>query len=146
MLVNGSTNVQTFGSECFADCKLLSSVSFGDKLTTLGTGCFSGCETLGQISLPGTLTAIPDRCFYNCYSLTNMTIPTGVSRIGNMAFFNCIRLTILTIPGSSITTIAADAFAGVPMTNLNIFYQASSAYVKSWVEGLGIAADHIHPI
>lgn len=148
MLVSGNRYVQTIGTECFADCKHLGSVSLGNRLTTLGAGCFSGCEALGAVSLPTTLSAIPDRCFSGCYALANVTIPTGVTRIGSMAFFNCIRLTILTIPGTGLTSIAADAFAGVPLSNLNLYYRPAgiSSYVESWAKGLGIAEDHIHTI
>ena len=132
----------------FRRFKQLDNASLGNKLTTLGTGCFSGCEKLGSVSLPATLTAIPDRCFYNCYSIGNVTIPTSVTKIGNMAFYNCIRLKILTIPGTGITSIAPDSFAGVPLTDLGIWYR-SAGYLDSWITQLkqqGLSADHIHTI
>lgn len=148
MLVNGCKNVRTVGTECFADCKRLGSASFGNRLMAFGTGCFSGCESLNAVSLPTSLSAIPARCFYNCYALTNVTIPTGVTTIGSMAFFNCIRLSILTIPGTSLTSISADALAGVPLAGLNIYYRSTGpgSYIESWLKGLGIAADHVHTI
>ena len=131
--INGCKNVQTIGTECFADCKQMGSASLGNKLTTLGTGCFSGCEKLNSVSMPLTLTAIPDRCFYGCYAISNITIPNNVTKIGNMAFYNCIRLSILTIPGTGITSIAPDAFAGVQMSNISLFYRPST-YIDAWLE------------
>lgn len=148
MLVNGNKNVQSVGTECFAGCRRLGTVAFGSRLTTLGAGCFSGCEALSSVGLPATLVSIPDRCFYNCYALSNLTIPASVTKIGNMAFFNCIRLSMLTIPGTGITAIAADAFTGVPLASLNIYYRSAggSSYIESWAKSLGIAQDHLHTI
>lgn len=143
--VNGFKNTQSLGTECFAECKKLGNASFGSKLTTMGAGCFSGCEKLGSISLPAMLTSIPDRCFYNCYAISNVTIPISVTRIGNQAFYNCIRLSILTIPGGSITSIAADSLAGVPISSLSVWYRSTS-YMDGWVSGLGLTADRIHTI
>lgn len=145
---NGCKNLLTIGTECFKDCKQLGTVSLGNKLTTLGRGCFMNCEKLSSVSFSSTLTAIPDRCFYNCYAISNITIPISVTKIGNMAFYNCIRLAILTVPGTGITSIATDSFAGVPMTNLSIYYRPSSpaGYFDNWVTGLSLPADHIHSI
>lgn len=151
LAMNGCKHVQTIGAACFSDCGQLGSVSLGDRLTSLGAGCFSGCEKINSISLPATLTAIPDHCFYNCYGITNLTLPVNLTKIGNMSFFNCIRLTILTIPGTAITSIAADAFAGVPLSNLGIWYHPStpSGYTDNWIAQLqlqGLSASHIHTI
>lgn len=146
---SGCKNVLTIGEECFADCRQLGTVSVGNKLTTLGNGCFSGCEKLGSVHLSSLLSAIPDRCFYNCYALSNVTVPISVTRIGNMAFYNCIKLSILTFPGTGITSIAADSFAGVPFSSLQVWYRATadaSSYLETWLKAPAQSAIQLHAI
>lgn len=144
---SGCKNVTTIGSSCFTDCKAMTNVSLGSRLTTLGADVFSGCERLSGVSLPATLTTIPDRCFYNCYALSSISIPVSVTRIGSMAFFNCISLKTVTVPGTALTAIAADAFAGAPLSDMGIWYHSvAGSFLDGWLATSGIPAANRHPI
>lgn len=146
--ITGCKNVTTIGAACFAECTQMTSAALGSKLTTLGADAFSGCTRLSGVTLPGTLTAIPDRCFYNCHALETLGLPLGTTKIGAMAFFNCIGLRTITIPGTSLSSIAPDAFAGVPLNLVGVWYHATTtgSYLESWLAASGIPAANQHAI
>ena len=107
MIPNTVTNI---GSEAFARCAKLTSVTIPGSVTSIGDSAFADCTSLTSVAIPEGVTNIGDDAFENCIGLTKVTIPDGVTSIGYYAFSFCTSLTNVTIP-NSITNIMDSAFA-----------------------------------
>ena len=99
------------GSEVFAGCTSLSSITIPSGITEIGNGTFENCQGLTNITLPDNITSIGSSAFAYCTSLSSITIPSGVTSIGYNAFGGCTSFTSIIIP-SGVTSIDADAFNG----------------------------------
>jgi hypothetical protein len=58
------------GTECFSNCRSLSSIDLPDSVSSLGARCFSGCDNLASIVLDESIVSIGTSCFSPCLSLT----------------------------------------------------------------------------
>ena len=58
-------------------------------VTAIGTNAFASCATVTSVTIPNTVTNIGDYAFYSCTSLTSAPIPNSVTTIGNSAFQGC---------------------------------------------------------
>lgn len=97
----GVTNV---GSDAFAGCEQLTSVTLADSVIRIDGHAFLDCSRLSQIILPEGLKEIGDGAFTNCLGLTGMDLPNGLERIGHRAFSECANITMIEIPDSVIST------------------------------------------
>jgi hypothetical protein len=97
------------GSQCFAYCPKLTSVTIPSSVTSLGKNCFENCTGLTSVTIPSSVTELGNYCFYNCYSLTSITIPSSITSLPNYCFSHCSGLTSITIP-SSVTSLEAYCF------------------------------------
>ncbi len=121
VVLNGARyRVTDMRSECFKDCKSLTSISLPDSVTSLGNSCFSGCVTLKNINLPAPVTMLGDSCFSRCESLTSISLPDSVTSLGNSCFTRCESLTSISLP-DSITSLGNSCFSGcVSLRNINL--------------------------
>ena len=103
--------VTSIGSSAFYNCRGMTSVTIPSSVTSIGSSAFYGCSGLTSVTIPEGVTSIGDYAFYNCTSLTSVTIPDGVTSIGSSAFYNCTSLTSVTIP-EGVTSIGSYAFEG----------------------------------
>lgn len=55
----------------------------------LACGCFANNKVLQTLTLPDGLTHIPTAAFYKCENLQEVIIPTTVTRVENFAFYGC---------------------------------------------------------
>ncbi len=98
-------------SYAFRNCKGLTSVTIGNRVTSIGDSAFYGCSGLTSISISNSVTSIGIKAFYNCSGLTSISISNSVTSIGEYAFYGCSGLTSISIP-NSVTTIGESAFSG----------------------------------
>jgi hypothetical protein len=110
---NIPTTITSIGGNAFADCNVLSNVTFnsGSNLATIEDYAFFGCSTIASITIPATVTSIGEGVFLYCTSLSSITIPATVTSIGNAAFSGCNVLSTVTFAsGSILETIGESAF------------------------------------
>ena len=86
-------NVTSIGSEAFAYCKGLTSVTIPNSVTSIGNKVFYRCLGLTSVTIPNSVTTIGEYAFSRCSGLTSVTIPNSVTSIGYYAFYNCSGLT-----------------------------------------------------
>ena len=101
-------------SNAFTGITTLKNVTIGNNTTSIGTSAFQGCSGITSITIPSNLTTIGTSAFQGCSGITSITIPISVVTIGTSAFQGCSKLSIITIESSSITSIGASAFTGLP--------------------------------
>ncbi len=102
-------NVVTLGSNVFANCAALASVSLGEKLTSIGGQCFLNCTTLTEALLPDTVTEIGTDVFNGCAALTTAKLSDALTDLPAYTFNECVSLTTVKMP-PYLTTIGERAF------------------------------------
>ncbi len=107
--LSAATGMKNIPYACFADCALLSSISFPKNITTISDYAFSN-TALQSVELFVGLTSIGDYSFNGCSSLSSVVLPNGIVSIGESAFYNDTALTSIYIP-ASVSSIGANAFA-----------------------------------
>ena len=104
----------TIESNAFAKCLDLINLTFPASLTNIGTDAFSECPKLASVIFPSNsnLTSIENLAFSGCTSLTNVTFPENLTSIGDYEFSGCTSLTSVTFPiNSNLTSIGEYAFS-----------------------------------
>jgi hypothetical protein len=91
-----------------------------------GVGLFEGATTLSTVTAPNTLTTVGDYCFQNS-AVTTVRLPVSVTTVGQFAFHDCTNLTSLALDATTPPTVAADAFEGVNVTDLNLTVPGDAA-------------------
>ena len=107
----GGKPVTSIGSDAFAGCSGLTSVTIGNGVTRIGEWAFYGCNSLTSVTIPDSVTSIGSDAFSGCSGLTSVEIPDGIISIEDGAFSGCTELTSVTIP-DSVTSIGYYAFSG----------------------------------
>ena len=102
-------HVEYIGSNAFRNCKNITSVKMGDKLTKIGINAFEGCTSLKNVKLSEKLESICGIAFRNCSSLESVTLPEGINEIGHYAFLGCDKLKSISLL-DSVTSIGKEAF------------------------------------
>ena len=103
MLVAGCVNthipssVTNIGSDAFANCKFLESITLHEGITQIGDYAFNYCENLTAISLPRSLEFIGLDAFRGCHSLQSIVIPKNVEDIERNPFVDCGQLKSITV-------------------------------------------------
>ncbi len=95
--------IKSCGSDCFASCNSLSSVTIGNGLSRLSPRMFSGCTSLESIDIPDNIVQIGERAFDSCSSLSSVTIPSSVKNMEIYAFASCYNLQSAEIIGNGLT-------------------------------------------
>ncbi len=105
--------VRKIGNGAFKGMSNLETVTFRNTKETIefGTDVFAYCSNLQSITLPGSPTEIPAGMFKDCVSLTNMPSPSSLRKIGAAAFSGCSNMYFATLP-NDITEIGEMAFFG----------------------------------
>jgi len=80
-------------------------------VTAIGSNAFAYCENMSSISIPNSVTTIYSQAFLWCLSLTSVTIPDGVTSIDDEAFKNCGMLRTINMP-DNVPYIGRDVFYG----------------------------------
>ena len=95
----------------FANCSLLTSMTFVDGVTKVGYGIANGCTTLTEINIADTVTSIDGYAMCNT-GITSLTIPKKVTSLGNYAIADCKNLTEVNIVGNVTANSNRPAFNG----------------------------------
>ena len=109
-----SYQVTDIGSQAFAYCNNLNSVSLPEGLRAIGTWAFRACTKLTSITIPSSVEKIGQEAFYHCKSLASLIIPqdSKLTTIDAYAFEDCDSLVSVFIP-SSVEKIEIMAFSGI---------------------------------
>ena len=102
--------VTVIGSNAFADCTHLTSVTLPDTITILEEYAFAWCHQLQSVNIPYGVTTIGRSAFVWCGSLAEIIIPTTATSIGDSAFHGCSKVTQIYIP-ANVDTIGSGVFA-----------------------------------
>ncbi|MDR2130962.1 MAG: leucine-rich repeat protein [Odoribacteraceae bacterium] len=111
------------------------------------TGVFEDAVSLTSVIVPNTLVTIGDDCFKNS-PVASVTLPATLTTIGAGAFSDCAALTSITLAAATPPTVAADAFEGITMAEIELTvpsdatnaYREADIWKKMTVNGLSPAA------
>jgi hypothetical protein len=120
-------SVEAIGKRAFLLCFSLNSVNIPQNITVIESGVFNSCTSLKSITIPNSVTQIESTAFMGCESFISVVIPDSVKSIGVEAFLSCTHLSNITIP-ESVTSIELKAFANCPQ--LTIYGQKDSCAEK----------------
>lgn len=98
------------GSEVFAGCTALETVTLAAGTKSIPMGTFMDCKSLHTVHLPDTVMSINMDAFKNCGALPGIDLPPQLKTIEVGAFCGCRSLKKLQIP-ATVTEIGTDAFA-----------------------------------
>ena len=93
--------------EAYAD--QIRAVSFGEGVTYIGSDAFAGCANLRSVSFSSTVEMIGNFAFL-ATGLREIAVPEGVVAVGQQAFSMCNALRYASLP-STITWLDATVFA-----------------------------------
>ena len=124
-------SVTSIGDGAFVLCDSLSSITIPNGVTSIGINTFAYCSSLSSIALPNSVTSIGFHAFLGCYNLTSITIPNGVTSIGDCAFDGCSSLTSITIP-NSVTSIGWNAFDQCYFADENFVNNSNCSSENVW--------------
>lgn len=101
----------------------LTSITIPENVTVIGSEAFARCTSLASVTFEGTssVATIGAGAFDGCTALTNVELPASVAEIENFAFQNCLNLQSLTIKSSSLITLGS-----VIVDNSVIIYVSSN--------------------
>ena len=113
-----NTIQKIYGSNAFAGCGNLTSLTLPDLVSTLAQGAFYNCSSITSLHLPNNLAYLEGAStFMNCASLRSITLPAGLTtNIGKNMFAFCSSLSSVTFAGTLIPSVSTNAF--VQCTNL----------------------------
>lgn len=101
--------LKSIGTESFAGCEQLTSITLVEGINHMGDRAFASCKALTAVKLPSTLSKVPFEAFEGCSSLVNLEILHGVLEISARAFANCSSLESFTLP-RSVNHVETHAF------------------------------------
>ena len=94
----------------FIDCKSITSMKFGNKVTSLQKYVCRNAAGLEELYLSTALKEIPEEAFYGCKALHRLSIGNNTSVIGDNAFTMC-SLPGINLEKVKLTSIGKYAFS-----------------------------------
>lgn len=95
LTISGSGKIKQWA---FARRNDVKAVEINEKITEIGSDSFAYCYSLTSVSMPNDVIRIDSFAFRDDRSLTSIKIPDTVEEIGEMAFFECSSLASMVIP------------------------------------------------
>lgn len=84
----------------FADCRALTNIAFGTRVTCIGDFAFNSCLHLKNLEITNGLDTIGSAAFFGCTGLARVTLGKELTSLGNTAFGSCRALTNITFLGN----------------------------------------------
>ena len=110
--INGENySVKSVGSNAFANCGSIRSLTIENGVETIGNSAFNWCWQLESANFASTITSIGNNSFSGC-KLSSVILPEGVQQIGSYSFSNCNELKRVSLP-STTKSIGDGAFRGL---------------------------------
>ena len=97
------------------------------SVTSIGSEAFAGCSGLTSVTIGESVTSIGYEAFWNCSGLTEVTIPNSVTSIGFEAFRYCSGLTKVNYLGTVDKWVKIDFKNGLSSPT----YYAEDLYVNN---------------
>ncbi len=119
-------SLHTLGEDAIRGNTTLSKLRLGTGLRQMGKGALSG-NALTSVTLPEGLTALPELALENNIWLEDAYLPSTLAEIGPGAFKNCSSLAYLVVNRAQLPAIAADAFEGTKLADVDIAATATKA-------------------
>lgn len=95
------TNVESFGDECFKNCRSLRNVILNEEISYIPNGAFKGCTYLESVIYNGINNVmIGEKCFKDCKRLKE--IPSFVHILNKYAFAGCSSIKEVTLTDTNI--------------------------------------------
>lgn len=128
----------SLGQGAFKACTKLETVSFTKhhRILTIGNYAFDSCTSLEVVTMYDGVRTIGSSAFYNCNKLSSCVLGDGLQEIRVNAFGQCAKLEYVTIP-ASVKRIEKFAFEGMPTNNTSserkrwIIFEAPSTWVMT---------------
>ena len=129
------------------------SVDGGYVITTIGSDAFARCIQLSSVTLPDSMRDIQNSAFRDCQNLTNAVIKGSLSGIEDKAFADCPKLTGVTFRGAYLSGGKEPYLLYGSPGSMNVTTYIRSVFAPSWnqhvengpVEG-GAAVWQMYPI
>lgn len=128
----------------FIDDSLIDDIEIPYGVTNIGSNAFARCGSLHSVTIPNSVISIGNSAFSECRNLISVTIGNGVTSIGNWAFGRCGNLAQITCEAVEPPLIAAaNTFTSVNKTiPLFVLEESIEAYSNAiiWEDFTNILA------
>ncbi len=122
------------GRYAFHGCRSLTGeLKIPDSVTTIGSDAFAYCSGLTSLTIGNDVTSIPEKAFYNCSGLTTVVIGNSVTTIEDEAFERCSELENLYSLNSEPPTCGSSVFYSVKISACTLYVPkgAKEAYASA---------------
>lgn len=104
-------SLKTIGSQAFASCSNLSTITLPDNVESIGEYAFCGCNNLKNLYCPEKIVSYPNWSFGNCDSMSCAVLSGDVTYIGAYSFTSK-KLEFFVLRGvTSVATLESSAFS-----------------------------------
>ena len=109
----GNCLIELASKKLIAGCKA-SVIPTNGSVASIGTEAFAGCSSLTSISIPSSVTSIGNSAFSGCSSLTSIRIRASMTSIGNSAFSGCPSLADIYYSGTEYQWYGIAGYENIP--------------------------------
>jgi len=110
-------NVDSLGTNVFANCANLKTVTFQKTFDTIPDYTFSGCTSLTTVNGLDDVTAFGSGVFQNCKSITSFRVPDGVTVLSPSLFYGA---GLTSIDLNNVTEIGSSALGQTQLTSIDL--------------------------
>lgn len=97
-----SGNPLFYAHHLYLNGKEVKDLVIPEGITSIGTDAFAGCYGLTSVTIPNSVTSIGDVAFQQCNNLSSIIIPSSVTSIGWSPFADCNLTSIAVQDGNPV--------------------------------------------
>lgn len=128
------STLKTIGDNAF-ESVYAETLALPEGLASIGKSAFHW-SNLTTIILPEGLVEVPEEAFASCYWLEDVYLPSTLEAVGPRAFGDDSALTYVVFGSGDLPDMAADAFEGCELADVDIAFDASKAQEDAAREAL----------